>query len=434
MNKNPEEFEALRRESETEYQKEADRKNLRREEDEPEVTSRDIAHESAETEDEVRNKYQQLINNFDAELQRFRGDISPSQMELEGAINSVLNLKLMDPDFEIDTKKLEQLVDVMEQAGHAPGDDVEGSPEWRTLAKGFQGWSHTVCHLYESYGRDKTYSGSFLNSPDTLPAGKSLMSEAVRRAAAVGTSGCLDRITQPVIKYNLDNLPDDVNAPFAFYPEMDEETKQQYAKETWRAYSPSDESKLFLSNDTPKQFILEALKKNPAVIVEAGTRLVPYLKAIENELGPEEAAKLIPETLRRDNGITSLEQLAQNLETATGEHQEMAPKATYVDVDGTLIVDGKLYRSTVEKIKRSSMPVVIFSGGDPNEQTERLRKLGCPEEYLPVISKNDFRGKKLQGVLIDDTPPDFQGFSSDKYQSPRAHFEKPFMEHWADGD
>jgi hypothetical protein len=92
----------------------------------------------------------------------------------------------------------------------------------------------------------------------------------------------------------------------------------------------------------------------------------------------------------------------------------------FVDVDGTLIVPDwhtkapKLNPDLVERLDAHcprGTSVTVFSGGDPAVQTARLRELGFPERFLPVKSKSDFKGMKLE-IVFDDTHPAIQGFTA----------------------
>jgi hypothetical protein len=92
----------------------------------------------------------------------------------------------------------------------------------------------------------------------------------------------------------------------------------------------------------------------------------------------------------------------------------------YVDVEGTLLAGGKLNHIvmfSVDRTAREGRPVVVFTGGNPDAQTEELRKLKFPEQFLPVVSKESYRGKILES-LIDDTPPEYQGFKAREYRAP----------------
>ena len=97
----------------------------------------------------------------------------------------------------------------------------------------------------------------------------------------------------------------------------------------------------------------------------------------------------------------------------------------FVDIDGTLIdgyngaLNEKLYGLLVELSKHEN--ITIFTGGNVKKQTERLRDLlakyaaaGVIEkeniDKFPIVSKEDYRGFLFTGFIIDDIPPERQGF------------------------
>ncbi len=80
----------------------------------------------------------------------------------------------------------------------------------------------------------------------------------------------------------------------------------------------------------------------------------------------------------------------------------------FVDVDGTLILYDVdkckeiLNQKLVNKLLLQKKQIIVFSGGYPPKQTDRLKLLGCPKQLLPVKDKEDFYQYHLEIVVDDD--------------------------------
>jgi len=239
----------------------------------------------------------------------------------------------------------------------------------------FGQWCHTVCHLFERYKKEGNYS---LLRPETLGAAEKLIDEMVRRVVEGNETELrnVPRILFPVLEFNVDTIQD-CSKQLPFRP------KSLTSTVFIRLLGEAQKMKLLCTAKTAGEFI-SAL-----------------------------------------TGINAQE-AAENLSIAQGAKDLV--EGMYVDVDGTLIhsikagewwygeqadkpfdvVDEKILK-LMRREAETGKTVRIFSGGNPEEQTARLRVLGVDEKFLPVLPKSDFRGKILAEV-IDDTPPQYQGF------------------------
>ena len=241
----------------------------------------------------------------------------------------------------------------------------------------YGGWAHTVCHLFEKYAYNPGHS--FLGYPTTFGFAKKLIDEMVKRGLAEdpitfeSAFGCVERIIGPVREYNIDHIVE-LDGEFPFRP--DSLTNPAFLRLL-------DE----LEASTGKDWIKKKIQNIKSFCGATTTR---------DLLGAQKAA---------------VECMAANFDAAKNASEIVS--GLYVDVDGTLLFgNGRINPFTIERMTaavETGRVVKIFSDGDPHEQTERLRALGVDERFLPVLRKSDFRGKILEEV-IDDTPPQYQGF------------------------
>lgn len=85
----------------------------------------------------------------------------------------------------------------------------------------------------------------------------------------------------------------------------------------------------------------------------------------------------------------------------------------FVDIDGTLIDKKGNFDSDFYKILEAFSKyekVTIFTGGNVEKQTTRLKSAGVDTEKFPIVSKEDYRGYLFTGFIIDDISPEKQGF------------------------
>jgi len=201
------------------------------------------------------------------------------------------------------------------------------------------------------------------------------------------------RIITPIIDYNLDHMAE-TQGSFAFKP---------------------------------------AVLKDPAFIAalgeseeaEYGRTCLDFCKAETIE----DFFKLYVEELKRE----------EKIEAGGSQDTETMP-GIYVDVDGTLH-HGKDYETgepagiteiaqeyVLKKIEEG-VSVTVFTGGSPEEAAKRLEEAGADKRLLKVESKKGYIGKTLE-VLVDDTPPERQGFRARTHyasgqQAMDAEYQKP---------
>ena len=310
---------------------------------------------------------------------------------------------------------------------------IETDRHWRDE---YRHWSHSLCHLYENYGRGDS-GRSLLKEPGLKEANTRAINEAGRRMVEVGDLGCMPRIVIPLLRWNLDQIdPGNLDAPIALKPEGLEDA--DYVK-----YLESLEE----DNETKKMLVLSRAKTVRELLVgmvrqdvkddRQGlcysistnmARLLRILEGLRPEITIEELnnymSRAVYNQMGRDTGIAKIgyEALKDNVETAE-KATEMCP-GLYVDVDGTLLLHEKgkglqLNEAVLNAMKEAGemgVSVTIVTGGDPELKAKQLLGVGLSETYLPVKSKYDYRGKALE-LLLDDTAPEIQGLKAGSYHN-----------------
>jgi len=285
----------------------------------------------------------------------------------------------------------------------------------------FQGWSHSLCHLFEGYNPGYPHYRSLLE-PRFLKTAEKLVNECISRGLEANNAGCMDRVIHPIIRYNLANIKtkEDLERRYDFKPAV--LTKQK--GELINLLDKEDDGgqiESFLITSTPKEYILKRIKCGQKLFYGYPERTekitVEMLNLVKEYLSEDEINSYLKEAYNiniRDIGGKNLaEDLAiirKNLEQSEKASERV--KGLFIDVEGTLVINGQLNEELLERIEEESKEgkdIIIFTGGDPEEQTELLRKLGFPEKYLPVKEKKDYKRKVLE-TLIDDTDPVYQGF------------------------
>ncbi|MCK9272365.1 HAD family hydrolase [Candidatus Gracilibacteria bacterium] len=215
---------------------------------------------------------------------------------------------------------------------------------------------HSLCHLFEDYGRSEE-EYSFLDKPSLRETAELLVNTAIIRGG-----GNLYRTLGAFTRLALEDIENGNLDEFTFRPEgfntegLGNRFDREYNMKLIR----------FCESKTPREFLQKMGELQ--------------IKDLTEKMKKKEIAE----------GVLDI---------------------TCVDVDGTLIKDGELYLPLVNKLTRnilSGKKVVIFSGGDPEMQTERLRELGLDEVFLPVVPKEMFKGIEVH-TIIDDTEAEGQG-------------------------
>lgn len=290
-------------------------------------------------------------------------------------------------------------------------------------------WSHAVCHNFERYRPDDDRP-SLLEFPALQRATEELFEESVRRVMESRTG--VDSFTRTlggVINYALDQVnPSQVDEPFPWKPAC------LNNDQLVQVLGPESIEGRFCAARTPREFV-EGL-----AVVMTGAQ--------DRFYGPSIPLDLFDAVRTDSNGALIDAAFAkQAAESASDDERPMVttPPASvgelraqrdaaragtvvtpgvFIDVDGTLL--GREYRrddswvltDTAARVALfapgSRVPVTIFTGGDPATATRQLEQLGFPQELLPVRSKAEFRGHLLE-LVLDDTPPDVQGFAAKEY-------------------
>lgn len=273
-------------------------------------------------------------------------------------------------------------------------------------------WSHSLCHLFEDYSCDD--GSSFFNSSKNEPIMAKLIQEAARRMIKQERPPANEtRIIGPLIEYNIHNLKtEQLDAEFPFRPNFPE--RELFAQKF------DNKSRCFLTCKNPREFITQMVI-NKWYVGQISENLFGLISAVKEEAGEENIKTFAEEYIKINDREISIDELAENVNMAN-DAKETAD-GIFVDVDGTLINRyGKLneqllYFLAVEA--KSGKQITIFTGGSPDEQTEKLRTMGIPEIFLPVLPKEFYKGKRLE-TLIDDTPPIYQGFSVKTHINPNS--------------
>jgi hypothetical protein len=244
----------------------------------------------------------------------------------------------------------------------------EGNDAWRTI-----NYTHSVCHLFEQYGKDESY----LNSTTLLPVAGELVDYTLRKTMEARDFGCVGRIVRPIMDLNLAHLEENPEG-FTFRPEIltDPDFIQGFSSSRETEYAPH---------------LVDFCKS--ASIGEFFPKYVESLRK-EEELGPVlNANEVVP-------GI-------------------------FIDVEGTLVEydrDDDFYKrlaSTQEYALRKmdeGIPVTIFTGAHLEDAVEELKSAGVDERLCDVKPKGEFIGRILE-TCVDDTAPTMQGFRA------RTHYE-----------
>ena len=281
----------------------------------------------------------------------------------------------------------------------------------------FSTWSHSLCHNFEKYGGERR-GASLLDFASNFEFTGRLVEEAAKRAVACGDLGCMERIIGPLASFNLDQINlDHLESDFRLKPRALEAP----AFLDLLGGKAAELSILLCRSRGPEEFLIE-IAKRPEILEKQvdPARFTAIIEAVKEELSPAELLGALSAVSSEKSNPNSLEIIRQNIAAAEQAHQ--VERGMFVDVGGTLITnDGSLDEHLLRRMRSCWLRggrVVIFTAGDPSEATRRLDQLGVEADFLPVRAKSEFHGKIL-GSLIDDTKPEYQGFSAREYESTR---------------
>ena len=282
--------------------------------------------------------------------------------------------------------------------------------------RNFRSWSHDLCHSIENYGEDGL---SLLDTPESRKVLTKLIDESVERLKenADVDIGCIDRIVGPLLKFNLTQMDaKDLEKSYIYKPESIKDSEFiGYMREGVVGFDLN----AFLNTNSPLEFyrrLFEKGEKLPGFLNPA--QQIELLQALKKHLPGDLINKYVEREYNPNGKSTTYDELVKNVQESK-ESTEVI-KGIYVDVEGTLIERGVLNKDLVKKLEKLATEgnkIIIFTGGDIAAIGAELKKLGLPEHFLPVHAKNEYRGKVLE-VLVDDTPPEYQGFKTLELHKP----------------
>ena len=272
----------------------------------------------------------------------------------------------------------------------------------------FGSWSHNLCHVFEGYGRtsciDMKQADSVLNRPDIFEVIERVVTLAVSLAIENHELECVGRIINSILRYNWDHIRPDGEA-FVFKPAaLSDPRLIELLHPNRQSTSDLD----FCDYNIAIRLFCEA--KDPA-------ELMAKIKELKSD---QRGAlhRFINETF----GIATPMRLSIH----------SALEGIFVDIDGTLIIrdtqlgERKLNAELHDVLRtciENGIKVTVCTGNDPEVASKELAKLGAHQELTKVISKTELRGKVVR-ILIDDTPPAYQGFFANEYFEPGGLLKK----------
>jgi hypothetical protein len=281
----------------------------------------------------------------------------------------------------------------------------------------FGGWSHSLCHNFEHYGRgydDDVSDVSFLNYPHNLEVAEKLVNAAVEKFENCRHLACMPRIIGPILKYNLDQMDlANIAEPFAFFPQsLKSPLLAKLCEEKPEYYADLAD---FCQSESPDQFFTRWFSRGQEALCFS---LEPQLTAAVFEryreiIPPQALASYLQKLPEMEGRPQTLEEIGRRTKLAS--EAKTVEEGAFIDVEGTLLTSDKRLSDQIVKaldaLAARGMKTTIFTGGDPVAATETLRVLGLDEKFLPVRSKSQFEGKLLE-LLIDDTKCGYQGFGA----------------------
>ena len=284
----------------------------------------------------------------------------------------------------------------------------------------FQNWSHSMCHIFESFGGNRRFS--ILDRETNRPAAQLILDEAVQRAVEGRYVGCVDRLLGGLLRLNLARVDTtNLDAEWHWRPES---LSNPALAPLFAARQP--EIALFLTSRTPREYFTRLGREvEPSAVysLSGGSTTLGYLHEV---LGATE-----PATVQRWTNAWLRENIpAGRLSPGTMEnfaafrsqavHADLTP-GIFVDVEGTILggrdrSPGELNSALVSALRYCTpreQRITVITGGDALHMTELLRAQGVPEGWLPVRSKEEFAGQRLE-YLIDDTPAGHQAFRAER--------------------
>lgn len=291
-------------------------------------------------------------------------------------------------------------------------------------------WLHSVCHFFENYTKskrgDKDPGPSFLGDRRWSGAAGIMTKEVLSRAADVGRYSLhdkynrynLSRVFKPLLEYNLDEVDVANLETFPLKPEHPDYlvvADQQSGGDGEEKLELSLVIKEFFRASSPKDLVLRLIRVGEPLPMHDKTKAMSLLFAVKDDVTPDQMNNYLNKAYPVNNQPTDLKTLETNVAVAREAKEKVA--GLFVDVDGTLIIDGKMNAvvlQAMEKAVGQGVTVTVFTGGSPEAALGQLTALGVPKQFLNVEHKADYMGKVLEW-LIDDTDAELQGFKTPQY-------------------
>ncbi|EKE28935.1 MAG: hypothetical protein ACD_2C00263G0001 [uncultured bacterium (gcode 4)] len=274
---------------------------------------------------------------------------------------------------------------------------------------------HSLCHLFENYGRRGGAQSSLAWFPGLYGISADLMENSIRK-----NGNCLTRVLSPlpimamedVISWKLDE--------FTFRPDcLDIEWLQRQFENEYHM-----KLILLMHSKSPREYAIKMVGYALENHGKDADRFIEYT-FLDNQLDGFLGA--IAGIVWEDKALAFKSRI-EKVESALSESRQQSKRETEdclditcVDVDDTLIKDWKINKEVLSRISESVYDwgkVVIFSSWDISIQTSRLRDLWVAEIFLPVLSKEDFKWVRV-AQIIDDTKPQDQGLSCKWHIDPK---------------
>lgn len=288
-------------------------------------------------------------------------------------------------------------------------------------------WGHSVCHLFENYGRvvrikeASNYgepSKEHLLQEEYLESAHNLANEHVIRAIHLQEEICVERTLGAIARFNFDQFTNyDAQSRWKLRPDTIDATDENSVFLSETMYN--DLTRIYVESKTPRDFARGVLEEVPRMSQEGLIGILQYVQRNIDSFDAETvggfAEKILQEPVQSASKglkaiLGNIEEAEKYVDSQSGE-VEVNKNEVYVDVEGTLLdSNGDLNESLYETVQNyaKKRDVFIVTGGDPTHLTNVLREQGVAEEYLPVGSKSDLRGKAVS-FMVDDIDPMLQG-------------------------
>lgn len=260
--------------------------------------------------------------------------------------------------------------------------------------------NESISHQLSSYFGIQNGYNLYPGIPETYEIAEKIVDESVQVEVERERINNLNYIIKGVLEYNLDKINKDSSSEYTFKPK----SLEQEALIKRKGEDLDEDLAEFCKSKNPIEYIkyvIENEREFPKNLEPE--KIVELIDLARGHIGEE---KLNDYTKKYMNG-----EIAENLieKSMQAKNLKSFAEGIYVDVDGTLIQKNGLNQPLMDYLISTSNNVTIFTNGDLEGKTKELRDLGVPEKFLPVKSKEQYRGILLEKVF-DDQTLNYQGF------------------------